>query len=133
MEEIEWFTEVIVTIGRLPIFMGALIFLALTSCSPTRTQRIGLPESSRAPRSAVAMMQDQVETELRQHVRVTHAAVVTTLASPWMFPENIEPTALQEKFDGYTPSSRSQGVSPYNRGLTQKRSVKSSERCGPQG
>ena len=78
------------TIGRLPLFMGALLFLVMTSCGVTRTQRIGLPESSRAARSVVAAIRDQVEAEFQQHLGVNHAAVVTTLArlSPRKIPSD---------------------------------------------
>ncbi len=82
------------TIGRLSPFMGVLLFLVLTSCSPTRTQRIGLPESSRAPRSVVATVRDQVEGELLQHVGVNHTAVVTTLTGPETFPANFKQTVV---------------------------------------
>ncbi len=88
------------TVGRLPLFMGALLFLVMTSCGVTRTQRIGLPESSRAARSVVATMRDQVEGEFQQHLGVNHAAVVTTLARPKTFPANFkQPVVLQTLAD----------------------------------
>ncbi len=92
-EEIEWFIEVIVPVGRFPLFMAALLFLVVTSCSPSRTQRIGLPESSRAARSLVATIRNQVEAEV-QYVGVYHAAVVTTLTGPETFPANFKPTLV---------------------------------------
>ncbi len=95
-ERIEWFTEVIVTVGRFPLFMAALLFLVVTSCSPSRTQRIGLPESSRAARSLVATIRKQVEAEILQYVGVNHAAVVTTLTGPQTFPANFKPTVVLE-------------------------------------
>ena len=79
------------TVTRLPLFMGALLFLVLTSCSLTRTQRVGLPESSRTVRSVVATIQEQVEAE-KQHVGVNQAAVVTTLTVPETFPANFKQT-----------------------------------------
>ena len=88
------------TIGRLPLFMDALLFLVMTSCGGTRTQRIGLPESSRAARSVVTTIRDQVEGELLEHLGVNHAAAVTTLTGPEMFPGNFkQPVVLQTLAD----------------------------------
>ena len=80
--------------GRFSLFMGALLFLVLTSCSSTRTQRIGLPESSDAARSVVATIRVQVEGELLQHVGVNQAAVVTTLTGPETFPAHFKQTVV---------------------------------------
>ena len=74
--------------------MGVLPFLVLTSCSVTRTQRVGLPESSRAAGSVVATIQEQVEEEIQQHVGVNHAAVVSTLTDPGRFLENFKQTLV---------------------------------------
>jgi len=93
-ERIEGFTEVIVTVDRFALFMGSLLFLVMTSCGVTPTQRIGLPESSRAARSVVATIRDQVEEEFQQHVGVNHAAVVTTLTGPETFPANFKQTVV---------------------------------------
>ena len=80
--------------------MGALLFLVMTGCGVTRTQRIGLPESSRTARSVVATMRDQVEGEFQQHLGVNHAAVVTILAGPETFPANFkQPVVLQTLAD----------------------------------
>jgi len=76
------------------LFMGALPFLVLTSCSLTRTQHIGLPESSRAARSLVATIRDQVEGKLLQYVGVNHSAVVATLTGPETFPANFKQTPV---------------------------------------
>jgi len=86
--------EELAAVGRLPLFMGALLFLVLTSCGVTRTQRIGLPESSRAAGSVVARIREQVEGEIQQHVGVDQAAVVSTLTGPGTFPANFKQTVV---------------------------------------
>jgi len=83
-----------VTVGRFSLFMGALLFLVLTSCGVPRTQCIGLPESSRAARSVVATIRDQMEGELLQYVGVNYTAVVTTLTGPETFPANFKQTEV---------------------------------------
>ncbi len=80
--------------GRLPLFTGALLFLVLTSCGVTRTQRIGLPESSHAARSVVATIRNQVEAEILQYVGAHHTAVVTTLTGSETFPANFKQTLV---------------------------------------
>ncbi len=92
-EGIEWFIKVTVTVGRSSLFMGVFLFLVMTSCGVTRTQRIGLPESSRAARSLVATIRNQVEAEA-QYMGVYQAAVVTTLTGPETFPANFKPTLV---------------------------------------
>jgi len=82
-----------VTVGPSSLFMGVFLFLVMTSCGVTRTQRVGLPESSRAARSLVATIRNQVEAEV-QYVGVYHAAVVTTLTAPETFPANFKPTLV---------------------------------------
>ena len=81
-------------VGRFTLLIGTLLFMVLTSCNPARTQRIGLPESSRAARSVVATIRDQVEVEFQQHLGVNHAAVVTTLTGPETFPANFKQTVV---------------------------------------
>ena len=80
--------------GRFSLFMGVLLFLVLTSCSPTRTPRIALPESSHAAGSVVTRMREQVEEEVLQHVGVNHTAVVTTLTGPETFPAKFKQTLV---------------------------------------
>jgi len=80
--------------GRFSLFMGTLLFLVLTSCSPTRTPRIALPESSHAAGSVVTRMREQVEEEVLQHVGVNHTAVVTTLTGPETFPVKFKQTLV---------------------------------------
>ena len=87
-------SAVLAAVARVPFFMGTLLFLVLTSCSSTRTQRIGLPESSRAARSMVATMRDQVEEEIQQYLGVNQTAVVTTLTGPDAFAANFKQTVV---------------------------------------
>ena len=80
--------------GRFSLFMGALLLLVLTSCSPTRTPRIALPESSHAAGSVVARMREQVESEFQQHLGANHTAVVSTLTGPDTSAANFKPPVV---------------------------------------